>query len=173
MCPVFVLAGAMIEARVWNNGTDTSSFSVAMHQQSPISVPSINIYRSAPVQVPSPTLHISSPLHPTSPNRKKLHRRSRRSKAQSTQHQHRLCPPRWVHWLRRLPPPGSPSLSISPSWYGQPKNQGSKHHHLAVRDPRYCGIQSGEYIANSPRLYRQPPLLVSNTWSSASFSFNN
>jgi hypothetical protein len=160
--PIFILAGATIEAHVWNDGTGASSFSAPMHQQSRDSVSSINIYRPAPVRVPSPTLHISSPLHPSSPNRKNLYCRSRRSEAWSTQCQRRLCPPRWVHRPRRLPPHESPasaclllsytlpSLSISPSRYGEQKDQGSKHHHLAIRDPRHRGIQSDKYIVVSP-----------------------
>jgi hypothetical protein len=153
-----------------------------MHQQSPVSIPSINIYRSTPVRVPSSTLHILSPLHPATPNHKKLHRRSRRSEVRSTQRRCRLHPSRWVHRPRQLPPRKSPALasllsaytlssfSISPSRYGQPNDQGSKHHHLVIGDPKHCGIQSGEYNPNSPQWYRQPPTLVSNTWSFASFN---
>jgi hypothetical protein len=41
--PIFILAGATIEAHVQNDGISASSFSVATHQQLLISVPSINI----------------------------------------------------------------------------------------------------------------------------------
>jgi hypothetical protein len=44
MHPIFILASATIEAHVQNDGTDTSSFSVATHQQLLVSVPSINIH---------------------------------------------------------------------------------------------------------------------------------
>jgi hypothetical protein len=135
-CPVFILASATIEARVWNDGTGASSSFVPMHQQSPVSAPSINIYRPAPVWVSSPTQHFSSPLPPPSPNHRNLHRRSRRSKARPTHHWCQLRPPRWVCRPRKLPPHEFPtstslllaytpsSLGISPSWYGQRRTRG-------------------------------------------------
>jgi hypothetical protein len=44
MCPIFVLAGAMIETHVQNDGTTASSSFVPTHQKSSVSTPSINIY---------------------------------------------------------------------------------------------------------------------------------
>jgi hypothetical protein len=153
-----------------------------MHQQSSVSAPPINIYRPVPDRVLSPTLHILSPLSPPSPNHKNLRCRRRRSEKQATQHRCQLRPPRQVCHPRGLPPRESPtsvsllsaytpsSLSISPSRNGQPKDKGSKHHHLVIRDPRHHGIQSGEDVTDSPRQYRQPLSLVSNAWSCASFN---
>jgi hypothetical protein len=48
---IFVLDGTTIEVHVQNDGTGASSFSVPMHQQSSVSVPSKNIYRPALIQV--------------------------------------------------------------------------------------------------------------------------
>jgi hypothetical protein len=143
---------------------------------------SITKYLLALVWVPSITLHFSSPLPPPSPNRRNLNHRSRRSEAQPTHRRRQLHPPRWVCRPTRLPPGESPastsllsaytpsSLSISPSRYGQLNDHGSKHHHLAVRDPRDRGSQCGEDIVDSPRWYCQPPSLISHTWSCALFN---
>jgi hypothetical protein len=74
---------------------------------------------------------------------------------------------------RRLPPRASPasapplltytpsSQGISHTWYGQPKDQGSKHHQLAIGDPQDGGSKSSEDFADSPRRYCQPPALIS------------
>jgi hypothetical protein len=43
------------------------------------------------------------------------------------------------------------SLSISPSHYGQSKDQRSKHDYLVVGDPRDRDNQCGEDVTNSPR----------------------
>jgi hypothetical protein len=82
---------------------------------------------------------------------------------EATQHRCQLRPPRQVRRPRGLPPRESPtsvsilsaympsSLSVSPSRNGQPKDKGSKHHHLVIRDPKHHGIQSGEDVADSPQ----------------------
>jgi hypothetical protein len=44
--------------------------------------------------------------------------------------------------------PSSPG--ITPSCYGQPKYQGSKHHHLAIGDPKDSGSQRGKDVVDSP-----------------------
>jgi hypothetical protein len=73
----------------------------------------------------------------------------------------------------RLPPRASPastpllltymcsSQGISHTQYGQPKDQGSKHHKHAIGDPLDGGNQSSKDYANSPRRYCQPPSLIS------------
>jgi hypothetical protein len=53
------------------------------------------------------------------------------------------------------------SLGISPTRYGQPKDQGSKHHQLAIGDPRDRGSQSSEDFTDSPQRYCQPLSLIS------------
>jgi hypothetical protein len=87
--------------------------------------------------------------------------------------------------LSQLPPHTSPtsaslpstymtsSLGITPSRYGQPKDQGSKHHQLAIEDPRDSGSQSGEEVTDSPRRYCQASSLVSHILFCASFNNYN